>query len=206
MPWFDWLLSSRSSTLAVAAGVPRDALDTVARAMSKAGLRLVSDVAAPQATDYRVAAMSDRLVRFEAVKKPRNAEEVHWVVVRQKDDRALGITVGFGRARGPQVVGGVMLLLIAAGAFVGRDNFVGVMMMLYYPLAMALALLVMPGKVNSDAVKGIVKNIELALEGERARAADSVRRRVEAPLPVAEAPDDAEPADGAAATRAARVR
>ena len=71
---------------------------------------------------------------------------------------------------------------------------------------MALALLVMPGKVNSDAVKGIVKNIELALEGERARAADSVRRRVEAPLPVAEAPDDAEPADGAAATRAARVR
>ena len=168
-------------------------------------MRLVSDVAAPQATDYRVAATSDRLVRFEAVKKPRNAEEVHWVVVRQRDDRALRITVGFGRARGPQVAGAIMLLLIAAGAFIGRDNFVGVMMMLYYPLAMALALLVMPGKVNSDAVKGIVNNIELALEGERSRAADSVRRRVEAPLPVAEALGDVETAEEAAARRAARV-
>ncbi|MGH7294219.1 MAG: hypothetical protein ACRELB_04770, partial [Polyangiaceae bacterium] len=84
-----------------------------------------------------------------------------------------------------------LALGVAAAVFALRSDPVGAMSILYYPLAVAIVLLFMPGKINADAVRTVVSLIEGALDAERVRAADSVRHRVDAspePLP---APDRA---------------
>ena len=207
MAWLGWLLASRSSTLVVRQGVPIDALDTVARTLTTMGYRMASDVAAPQTADYRLAATADRTVRFEPVVRPKRAEDVHSVVVRQRDDHALRVTVGFGPTRIPQIVGG--LLALGVGAIVvarGGGAIETLIGLLYYPLGIALVLLFMPGKINRDAVRSVVSVVERAIDAERSRAADSVRRRVEAtpePIRVAGEALAADPADDSAGEGAA---
>jgi hypothetical protein len=207
MSALSWLLASRSSTLIARHGVPTYAMDAVTRAMAASGFALVSAPAAPQATSYREVAAHDREARFEPVVRPKHAALVHSVTVRLRPDDTVRVTVGFGATRTPQVVGGLIAGLVAWGLFALRGDLTMAGALLYYPLAIAIVCLVMPGRTNADATKAIVATIESALEAEKARAVDSVRRRVEAPAgPRVEAPAAApeEAAETDAAERRAR--
>jgi hypothetical protein len=182
-------------------------MDAITRALVGSGFALVSTQAAAQAASYREVAAQDREARFEPMVRPRHAALVHSVTVRLRPDATVRVTVGFGATKTPQVVGSLIAALVAWGLYAMRDNVTMAGALLYYPLAVAIVCLVMPGRTNADATKAIVATIEGALEAEKARAVDSVRRRVEAPAePRGEAPAAA-PEDAAvpdAAERRAR--
>jgi hypothetical protein len=189
MSALSWLLASRSSTIIARHGVPTYAMDAITRGLAASGFALVSTQAAAQAASYREVAAQDREARFEPVVRPRHAALVHSVTVRLRPDATVRVTVGFGATKTPQVLGGLIAGLVAWGLFALRGDITMAGALLYYPLAIAIVCLVMPGKTNADATKAIVATIEQALEAEKARAVDSVRRRVEAPTgPRVEAP------------------
>jgi hypothetical protein len=204
MSAFDWLLASRSSTILARHGVPTYAMDAVTRALAAEGYALASGPAAAQAASYRDVAAPDREARFEPVEPPRHAHLVHSITARVQPDSTLRVTVGFGATRTPQVIGGGIAGLVALGLYAMRHDVAIAGLMLYYPLAIAIVCLVMPGRTNADATRAIVATIERALETEKARAVDSVRKRVEAPAgPMLEA-TEAAPEEQAAAAQADR--
>ncbi len=204
MSGLSWLLASRSSTLIARHGVPTYAMDAITRALAGSGFALVSTQAAAQAASYREVAAQDREGRFEPVVRPRHAALVHSVTVRLRPDATVRVTVGFGATKTPQVVGSLIAALVAWGLYAMRHDVAMAGALLYYPLAIAIVCLVMPGRTNADATKVIVAAVEHALEAEKARAVDSVRRRVEAPGGARVEAAEAAPEETAAAPGAER--
>jgi len=202
-----WLLASRSSTAVAREGVPAYAMDAVARALAAQGYALVSTPPTPQAASYRDVATQQLEARFEPVVRPKHAQEVHSIAVRQRDDRTLRVTVGFGATRTAQVVGAALAVLVAVALHAMRREYALAGLLLYHPLAVAIVCLLMPGRTNAEATRAVVATVERALQDERARAVDSVRRRVEAPTgPRGQAEEVApeEAAPGAEAQRRGR--
>jgi hypothetical protein len=177
-----WLLSSRASGSLVRPKLPTYALDAVTVALAHAGYEVVAEPVAAQAHGYRVAATTDRTLRFVPIVPPKRTDLIHAVTVRQRDDRVLRVTATFG-ARKIQVVGVLLMLAAGAGAWWLWTGawFGGLSLLFLYPFVYGILCVTMPMMTNADAVKGLIAKLQGALFAEEVRAVDSVRRRVASP-------------------------
>ena len=176
-----WMLEARVSSTILRPGLPADALDTVCRALVGQGYALVAEVQAAQAASYRQAAGRERQIRLEPARRPARADQVHSITIRHGADDTLRVTVGFG-PRTVQAVGTVIAgATLAVVASLWAGGFPEIAALLYYPLAIGLMCMIMPSNTNGDAARAIAARVSDALDAENARAAESVRRRVEAP-------------------------